>query len=353
VFFVWPGLLLGQGTNDRIVNRILLVADTLPTITSTVGNTIEWDCINKALTNKCLVYHNDQWFTFMVDHAGSYFLNISNQECRDQLGIQVILLEGDPCKTSTYRVLKCIPKTKTEDYYIELDSLRAGVPYLINIDGFLGDYCRFAIQLATQPYGIPLFTQSIGMLKAKSNVEGTRVTIDWEIDATRDKDLEEFRIYRTVGKAKGSYYKSIPVERNTVGVIQTEYSLVDSLEFGTKYVYRILGLDRKSNSRYWTELVIHSGQERNTYKQSIVYLYPKFKTGDRIQINILDGVENETLDQTEITYDAKKYWNLPIDLGKYIAQNRLIINIIVRNLRTGQVIQSAYAINRSGEWEKK
>ena len=83
-----------QVVNDNIGNRSRLIIDSASIYSSTDEATVEWQCINKALTNKCLIYHNDQWFTFNVKSEGSYYLNITSQSCRDSRGIQAIIIEA-------------------------------------------------------------------------------------------------------------------------------------------------------------------------------------------------------------------------------------------------------------------
>jgi hypothetical protein len=83
-----------QVVNDNIGNRSRLILDSASIYSSTDEASVEWQCINKALTNKCLIYHNDQWFTFNVKSEGTYYLNITSQNCRDSRGIQAIVIEA-------------------------------------------------------------------------------------------------------------------------------------------------------------------------------------------------------------------------------------------------------------------
>ena len=127
-----------QVSNNSIQNRIALRLDAGWYTSSTVSSNVEWDCVNKALTNKCLIYHNDQWFTVKPTGTGPLFLNVSNQVCKNQHGVQMVIIEGDPCKTDLYRLTKCIPFTDQSDFFVRLDSLDPHQEYLINIDGYLG-----------------------------------------------------------------------------------------------------------------------------------------------------------------------------------------------------------------------
>ena len=99
--FVLVGLIsnvVAQVSNNSIDKRLGLVLDANPIASTTAESSVEWNCINKSLTSKCLVYHNDQWFDFVVDKAGRYFLNVSAQQCRERQGVQAIVIEGNPCE---------------------------------------------------------------------------------------------------------------------------------------------------------------------------------------------------------------------------------------------------------------
>ena len=73
--FVLVGLIsnvVAQVSNNSIDKRLGLVMDANPIASTAAESSVEWNCINKSLTSKCLVYHNDQWFDFVVDmSAGS------------------------------------------------------------------------------------------------------------------------------------------------------------------------------------------------------------------------------------------------------------------------------------------
>src|SRR5690242_20597246 len=79
-----------QVPNDRIAQRLELKINAAPFHSSTASCTVEWECLNKELTNSCLEYHNDQWFSFTPRYPGPYFVNVSQQACRDIRGVQLM-----------------------------------------------------------------------------------------------------------------------------------------------------------------------------------------------------------------------------------------------------------------------
>jgi hypothetical protein len=225
-----------QIANDNIEERLQLDLNK-PIHSSTAGTNVQWKCINKALTNKCLVYHNDQWFQFMVAKAGDYFINIAAQKCRDSKGIQVIIIEGNPCQVSSYKILECISQIRTEDVFVEVPSLKANVQYLVNVDGFLGDFCEFNIELSDKPKGLPRKDVNLDTLKIESRIEQKVVTMKWTLDEKLAQDIREFRIVRN-----SDVIGAIATGRNAYGRAAKDYNFIDTLKDPGVYNYNIYGI---------------------------------------------------------------------------------------------------------------
>lgn len=237
---------LAQVSNNNIESRLTLEVNK-PILSSTNGSDVQWKCINKALTNKCLVYHNDQWFSFSVDKDGDYFINIASQECRDERGVQMIIIEGNPCETSTYRILECIPQIRTEDVFVHVPNLNAKKQYLVNIDGFLGDFCKFNIELSDIPKGLPRASVNLDTLKIESRLENKVVSMEWTIDKEIAKDLSAFRIFRQVDKKTSTLADEISLTRNAYGSAANKYYFHDTLLNAGTYRYDIYGIRESDN----------------------------------------------------------------------------------------------------------
>jgi hypothetical protein len=243
IYFISQYWAFAQVVNDNISRRSQLFLDSASINSSTNESTVEWQCINKALTNKCLIYHNDQWFTFNVASIGTYYLNISSQNCRDSRGIQLIVIEGNPCKVETYKILHCIPRLTQQDLFIELKELRADVQYLVNIDGFMGDYCNFDIQLSSHPKGLSRFARNLDTLKLSSSIVKNLVTLQWTLPPTYDDKTDAFEIYRREkGGARNKLVGTVRAEFNALGIAQPHYAFVDTLLSQNTYTYEIFGV---------------------------------------------------------------------------------------------------------------
>ncbi|WP_460502567.1 hypothetical protein, partial [Hymenobacter agri] len=144
-----------QVANDNIENRrVLQLEETISS--NTTGCTVQRSCVDERLTGKCIEYHNDQWFAFTPKTAGRYFVNIGGQKCRDVRGVQLVVLTGQPCQPATYRILSCTSLGTQDDVFVTLDSLRAGQPYLLDVDGYLKDFCQFTLQVSRTATGMPV-----------------------------------------------------------------------------------------------------------------------------------------------------------------------------------------------------
>ena len=230
-----------QVTNNNIEDRLQLDINK-PVHSSTAGANVQWKCINKALTNKCLVFHNDQWFSFNTTRAGDYFINISSQKCRDSRGVQLIIIEGNPCEVSSYKILECIPQIRTEDVFVDLRSLKANTQYLVNVDGFLGDFCEFNMELSDKPKGLPRKDVNLDTLKVDARINQKIVTITWTIEDELAKEITEFQVFRN-----SHMLEEISKARNAYGSTRDDYRFTDTLTAPGTYTYNIYGVQESSN----------------------------------------------------------------------------------------------------------
>lgn len=247
-----------QVSNNNIQNRIALKLDAGWYTSSTVSSSVEWDCINKALTNKCLIYHNDQWFTVKPQGTGPLFLNISNQVCKKQLGVQMVIIEGDPCKTDSYRLKKCVPFTDQSDFFVRLDSLDPRQEYLINIDGYLGDLCSFEIAFSSTAAGIPIESTNLDVVNLSILQNDSLVSLRWQVHDSLSFNISAFHVYRKKKNDKRAFRIAIPMAHNAYGAAQERYEFIDTLRQNGEYTYSIYGSSHND--------VVLLGRQNITYK---------------------------------------------------------------------------------------
>lgn len=223
-----------QVANDDIARRRTLMAETA-IASSTTGCTVQWSCVDEALTGKCIQYHNDQWFEFTPKTAGRYFVNISGQQCRDTRGVQLVVLTGTPCQPVTYRILSCSSLGSQDNVFVTLDSLRAGQPYLLNVDGYLRDYCQFNLAMSRKAQGLPVLALPPAVDPQTNRV----VTLNWALPDSL-ANVQQFRVWRREAAAFHTTAKAaVAVTRSTYGTTSTGYSWTDTLSTPGRYLYQV------------------------------------------------------------------------------------------------------------------
>ena len=229
---------LAQAANDNIENRRVLRLEEIST-SSTTGCTVQRACVDERLTGKCIEYHNDQWFEFTPKVSGRYFVNIGGQQCRDVRGVQLVVLTGQPCQPATYRVLSCTSLGTQDDVFVTLDSLRAGQPYLFDVDGYLKDFCRFSLQVSRTAAGLPVsyFPPSPArLLPTASRV----VELSWTLPDSLANVLDCRVMRREIHQYRSTEVHRVPVRRDTYGRPEASYSVTDTLPGPGIYDYQVL-----------------------------------------------------------------------------------------------------------------
>lgn len=226
-----------QVPNDDIERRQELKLN--QTIRSnTTGCSVQWSCVDEKLTGKCIEYHNDQWFAFTPRAAGRYYVNIGGQKCRDTRGVQLVVLTGTPCQPATYRVLSCTSLGSQDDVFVTLDSLRAGQPYLLNIDGYLKDFCQFTLAVSDKPQGVPAL--ALPALAAAVPSQSKLFTLRWLLPDSLGTAARFRVLRREAHEFRAAPLAEVPVTRTTYGANQTEYAWTDTLTAPGRYLYQVV-----------------------------------------------------------------------------------------------------------------
>lgn len=343
-----------QVANNNIENRMELKLDSGYILSSTDHATVEWMCINKALTNKCLAYHNDQWFTFTVPQAGRYYLNVSPQTCKQNFGIQAIVIEGNPCDVKTYRILRCIAKIRQQDVYIVLDSLTTNQPYLVNIDGFLGDICDFGIQLSSRGEGLPYDAKSGAVLGFSAIPDKGIVALKWALPPEADKDLMDFEVYRSSQKhTKPTLIRRVPLERNTAGLTRRNYSIIDSLPGKDAYTYEIVGVFQHMRKEILDQQAITFYEAQRSTDEQSIHLNLDYKNGTQLQILLMDEMRDQVLSQLSFTFNRALDQHQKIYVGPHLERGVRSFLVSVINLKRRQRTNYRYVVLENGSIVKK
>ena len=226
-----------QVANDNIENRRLLQAE--ETITSTTtGCTVQPSCVDERLTGKCIEYHNDQWFEFRPPATGTYFVNIGGQRCRDVRGVQLVVLTGTPCQPATYRILSCTSFGTQDDLFVTLPNLQAGQPYLLDVDGYLKDYCTFTLQVSGQARGLP--AEPAPGIPATAPGTSRLIELSWEVPDSLAAATYCRVLRRPQNGFRAAEIRRVPITRNVYGTRRAAYTLTDTLPGVGQYLYQVV-----------------------------------------------------------------------------------------------------------------
>ncbi|MFD1469707.1 hypothetical protein ACFQ48_15880 [Hymenobacter caeli] len=227
-----------QVANDNIENRRVLKLN--ETITSnTTGCTVQRSCVDERLTGQCIQYHNDQWFEFTPAAAGRYFVNIGGQRCRDVRGVQLVVLSGQPCQPATYQVLSCTSLGTQDDVFVALENLQAGQPYLLDVDGYLKDFCQFTLQVSGRAVGVPAVpppASLAGALPGTSRV----VQVAWALPDSLAGAPRCRVLRREQHEFRSAERHRVPVTRNSYGGRPAAYAVADTLPRPGYYLYQVV-----------------------------------------------------------------------------------------------------------------
>ncbi|MEK6780780.1 MAG: hypothetical protein AABY93_03700 [Bacteroidota bacterium] len=343
---------VAQVSNNNIQNRLTLEINSDPIFSSTAKTNVEWTCINKALTNKCLVYHNDQWFNFSVPTAGTYFINFSSQKCRDLRGLQLIIIEGNPCETTTYRILRCLPQIPQDDIFVQLDSLKSKIKYLLNIDGFLGDFCEFGIQIGEKPNGLPRTYQTLDTIKAEIIRNGRMINLVWEVSQDKIDQLQSFKVYRAQSTGlKSDFIRQQPVSRNSYGTYVLKYSISDSLQKEGTYVYHIFGIEKLTQVPFLLveKIVEYAELKPIEPKQRVARLNLSFKDMTVFKVVVYDDVAHAMLRKLSVEFEEERDHTFEVDLEEFIDRGIKKFMILVSDGSAQGGFEFYYNIDEKGQ----
>lgn len=349
ILLVVETALAAQVTNNNITSRTELKLDDDCLHSNTANSSVEWRCVNKALTNKCLTYHNDQWFHFTTGRSGKFFLNISAQHCRDLQGIQLVVIEGNPCEINTYKILKCISRIHYDDVFVELDSLKKNTLYLVNIDGFLGDFCEFEIQLGSSPRGLPQLTHAMDTLNLSAEVKKGIVRLQWHADQSLVEGLDHFEIYFTKsGELKSRFKTLVPTKSNTLGRYVEDYFYIDTLTSQGEYQYKVIGVDIAEGNRVLLDQAKIKFKPDEVLSKKVLAKIPlSFTQNGRVEVFVMNSNDTEILNYWVHDYAVPE--TLFVELTKFVDAGIREFQIKTRHNKTRETRGFYFHVNEFGE----
>ncbi|NEM97283.1 hypothetical protein [Pontibacter burrus] len=333
----------GQVLNDKIENRIELILDTDPFNSNTTNCTVDKACINEALEGNCVKFHNDQWFWFKTAEAGTYYLNVSGQDCRDILGVQLMVIDGVPCQTETYKLISCVSLASQDDIYLQLDSLKSNYSYLLNVDGYLHDFCDFNIQFSSEPKGLPAKTIAEDNKLVSSFANGV-IQLNWVAAAHEAQTIVNYQVLkRTAAEQRFTQKEQLPFVRDTYSQPVLNYSIQDSISSPGTYHYKVIAQHQDDSQSQVGEysVTIRPDQLPRKSTQNHISLQLNYREGTPLSIYVLHPFSKQILKTTQLTY-SKKNPSIMVATSHFRKLNLTQIEIKITNHKTGQSTSRLY-----------
>lgn len=330
--------LYAQVSNDAADHAVALPVDGTLHRSSTTNCTLDFNCLNQALTAKCLVYHNDQWFTFTTGEQAEYYLLVQNQNCRDVNGVQVVVFDGTLCEPSTYSLVSCISLSTQDDVYMTLKDLKSNHTYLINLDGYLNDHCAFDIRISSILPDFAIISTEY-QVEVSLQMKNDSVYFHWKLDENLQKlgitEFEIIRRFKTEKKAQS--IATIGVERTVKGDYKEEYNYSDTIKKAGTYSYKIIG-KRTDGKKY-----LIKEQDLNYKPVNTQILKPQlhFKNHTEIIVEIFDADIKQQFGSSEfegnkkekllMSYTTTYFEKAPfsIDMAPYIERGINKVRVVI------------------------
>ncbi len=309
ILAVFFGLFMGLEADSQVINNDieerLELSLNEPLSSNTTDCTVQWSCLNRALTAKCIQYHNDQWFFFKTTDLEKYFINISKQDCRDLRGVQIVVINGKPCEPKSYQIVSCVSLGDQNDIFITLDSLKSNEDYLVLIDGYLHDFCEFSIEFSDTPNGFPIVGKELAEMKTEQ-IDGLRFNISWQIPDSISKYIRRFEVYRRNKKD----FKSIKIHEvelglNSRGLPLLYYIFEDVLPDYGNYYYKIIGVGDFDRILISSSLLSYNRQgEYHRLAKNWLQLDLDYPEDCNLKISVYDAYSQSLLKRYDFKYNS-------------------------------------------------
>ena len=159
-----------------------------------------------------------------------------------------MVIEGEACDPESYVILKCISLGTNDDIFISLPELIEANEYLILVDGYLHDFCKFEIEVSGKPKGIPVDEHAITALKSKI-IADYHLEIYWNAPDSLTHKIRSYEVFRRHGlEKKSTKVHEIPQGWNAHGNPRLDYVVDDILPDYGAFYYHIVGVT--NNERF-------------------------------------------------------------------------------------------------------
>ena len=202
-----------------------------------------------------------------------------------------MVFTGKLCKTESYNIVSCNSPATAEDFYYKVSRPIPGIAYFMIIDGYLGDFCDFTIDVSDKANGLPIEKKEPLALGAIEETEGI-VELRWAYQPDT-ADVSQFSVIRT-GKTDVKQ-RQFPLAANSRGGVTSEYLMKDTLtEYGT-YAYDVYLVDRNGEHHLYfhQEAVLKEALPKR--EDTTVFFPFPVKKKTSLQVTITDAITKRVL----------------------------------------------------------
>jgi hypothetical protein len=203
----------------------------------------------------------------------------------------------------------------------------------VNVDGYLGDFCGFEIQVSRTPKGLPLATPDPVAVPVRADKRENRLTVRWQLPPALADQVIGFQVYRWFTKLPTSaLLATVPVPFSSRGGEQLDYQVEDTLREEGRYQYRIVALTGDSSrvliGQHWEVYEKPPAAPRDTANSLL--LAPDCRPNTPLQILVFDALTDRVLRNIDFTCTGKPF---RCDVSKFRQQGIYRYKVRVINLK--------------------
>lgn len=254
-----------------------------------------------------------------------------------------MVIDGLPCQTETYKLVSCVSLASQDDIYLQLDSLKSNYSYLLNVDGYLHDFCDFNIQLSSKPQGLPAKT-IVENNSLNAQFATGLVQLNWTADLQQRNSIAYFQVLkRKAAEPRSTVIEQIPLERDTYGQAGLNYSFQDTINLSGTYFYSVVAVHADNAQTHIGDqtVIVKPDQLLRKPTENYITLDMKFREGTPLSIYVLHPFSKKILKTTELTY-SKKNPNIMVATSQFRKLNLTQIEIKITDHKTRQSTSRLY-----------
>jgi hypothetical protein len=228
---------------------------------------------------------------------------------------------------------------------VELENLEPGKEYLLNVDGYLHDFCSFEMELSLTPLGLPA-VQKI-QLDASDYVQNDTLKYFWTTPDSLLGTITSYNLHRRKSNEfKFTFLKNFPTKKDAFGEVKKEFQYREILEREhTPWAYKLVA-ETSGESFIADEF---SAREYRRSPEKMHYRIPveiAFMEKAELSLKLVDYLMGVVLEEKTINYLPGDYKPVYFDVGEYIELGVKRFHLEIKNLDTNELFRVEYEYSK-------